>query len=161
MCLGREIRQTVGWIPARGTFSRRTRFVSSPATAIVTAGDDYTIRIWSSADFRRSGQEHKGNERQAEHGRGFGEWMYRLMENTSSPRVVTTRSAYGRPAPAAKFIACLGHTWLGSGHLEVRFTPDGKQFASWGDDMRVYVWDVASGKAVENFIAIRRASSLI
>ncbi len=45
-----------------------------------------------------------------------------------------------------------GHGNTG-GNRAVRFTPDGKQFVSWGDDMRVYVWDVATGKAVQEFRA--------
>ncbi len=43
-----------------------------------------------------------------------------------------------------------GHGHYG-GNRAVRFTPDSKQFASWGDDMRVYVWDVATGKAAQEF----------
>ena len=35
----------------------------------------------------------------------------------------------------------------------MRFTPDSKQFAWWGDDMRVYLWDVGTGKSVKEFVA--------
>jgi WD40 repeat protein len=51
-----------------------------------------------------------------------------------------------------KSIACRGAGNIG-GTRAVRFTPDGKQFAAWGDDLWVYVWEVATGKAVQEFRA--------
>ena len=45
--------------------------------------------------------------------------------------------------------------WSIRGHkmraTRIVLTPDGKQFASWGDDMRVYFWDAATGKAMEDY----------
>jgi WD40 repeat protein len=40
-----------------------------------------------------------------------------------------------------------GHDRYG-GNRAVRFTPDGQRLVSWGDDMRMYVWDVGTGKAI-------------
>jgi WD40 repeat protein len=45
-----------------------------------------------------------------------------------------------------------GHGRLG-GRRALRFTPDSQRVVSWGDDMRVYVWDVPTGKALIEYRA--------
>jgi WD40 repeat protein/beta-lactamase regulating signal transducer with metallopeptidase domain len=118
---------------------------------LVTAGDDYTIGVWNISDSRQ--------ERFMRHVRWPGTYDSAIRGMDVSPdgkyiisssfddtvRMWDTdsgREVYRLPSH--------GHY---GGHREVRFTPDSKRFASWGDDMRVYEWDVATGKAVSEFLA--------
>ncbi len=119
---------------------------------VATASHDYTVRVWNVADSRQ----------------------VQIMRHVREPKTYDSGIRGMDASPDGKYIASSsyddtvrlwetatgreiyrlpGHGHLG-GYRSVRFTPDGKQFASWGDDdMRVNVWDVRTGKAVHEFLA--------
>jgi WD40 repeat protein/beta-lactamase regulating signal transducer with metallopeptidase domain len=124
---------------------------SSDDRGLVTAGDDYTIRVWNLADSRQ--------ERVMQHVREPGTYdsMIRGMDLSPDGKYIVSSSfdesvRLWERATGREVYRLPGHGHSG-GHRAVRFTPDSKQFASWGDDMRVYLWDVATGKAVKEFVA--------
>jgi WD40 repeat protein len=118
---------------------------------LVTAGDDYTIRLWNLADSRQ--------ERLMVHVREAGthDSGIRGMDLSPDGKYIVSSSfdetvRLWETATGREVYRLPGHGHSG-GHRAVRFTPDSKQFASFGDDLRVYVWDVATGKATNEFFA--------
>ena len=71
------------------------------------------------------------------------------MEATWPLRAWTTRLPL-ETATGKEIYRLPGHGRLG-GWRALRFTPDSKQLISWGDDMHVYSWDVATGMAVNEY----------
>ncbi|MCH7728563.1 MAG: WD40 repeat domain-containing protein [Planctomycetes bacterium] len=114
--------------------------------SIVTAGDDGSLRLWDShtgkqkLELRHPPNPKKPNEtrwiRAAAVSPGGELVATSSFDNTVRLwNLKTKKEIYRLP----------GHGRMG-GHRALAFTPDGRRFASWGDDMRVYVWDVATGK---------------
>ncbi|HEV2971475.1 MAG TPA: M56 family metallopeptidase, partial [Pirellulales bacterium] len=116
---------------------------------LVTAGDDGTIRIWNLADSRQ--------ERVMQHIRDQGTYDsgIRGMDVSPDGKYIASSSyddtvRLWETATSREIFRLPGNGHLG-GHLAVRFTPDSKRFASWGNDLRLYLWDVSTGKAVREF----------
>jgi WD40 repeat protein len=117
--------------------------VTGDKDLVVTASSDNSIRIWDAAS---------------------GKQKRRLMHDSGIPGIAL--SLDGTLLVSSSMDVCLwnvdsgqkifklpGHGGLG-GRRAVTFTPDGKFFLSWGDDMNLRKWDVKTGKAVAEY-AIR------
>ena len=116
---------------------------------LATAGDDGTLRIWNLADSRQLRViQHEPDSRGS---------MKRIRAMDVSPNgsYVATSSMddsvrLWETATGKEIYRLPGHGRLG-GWRALRFTPDSKQLISWGDDMHVYSWDVATGMAVNEY----------
>jgi WD40 repeat protein len=108
----------------------------------VTAGDDGSVRFWDSATGRqrRALTAAEGWVRAAALS-SDGRWLA-TSEMGFDHAVNLWDAATGR-----RVYHLPGHGQVG-GHRAVAFTPDGRQFLSWGDDMYLRRWEVRNGKAV-------------
>jgi WD40 repeat protein len=119
---------------------------------LATAGDDGTIRIWNLADSRQVRSMH------IEANRGGSAVEIRGMDVSPNGKYIASSTLLDNSvrlwdATTGREVFRLpGHGRYG-GYRGVRFTPDNKQLASWGDDMHVFLWDVASGKADRDYRA--------
>ncbi|MEX2142263.1 MAG: M56 family metallopeptidase [Pirellulales bacterium] len=116
---------------------------------LASAGDDGTVHLWN---LKKSQPE-----RVLKHERGASDqvrWI-RAMDVSPDGRYVVSSSlddtvrlweiATGRELfrfPGAP----------SGGQRSVRFSPDSRRLASWGDDMRLAVYDVTTGKPVANHL---------
>jgi WD40 repeat protein len=114
---------------------------------LASSGDDSSVFLWN--------LKKALPERVFRHERHEGYWrMLRAMDVSPDGQYVASscldntvriwESASGR-----EFHRHTGHGHMG-GHRSVRFTPDSRRLASWGDDMRLAIYDVASGKTIAN-----------
>jgi WD40 repeat protein len=113
--------------------------VAATGNLVVTAGDDRTIRIWNPT----TGQQ----LRKLMHGYlvravALSPDGTKLASSSLDDTVCLWDVATGR-----KVYQLPGHGRLG-GYRAVGFTPDGKHFLSWGDDIYLRKLDVTTGKAV-------------
>jgi RNA polymerase sigma factor (sigma-70 family) len=112
---------------------------------VVTASGDNTIRLWDPATGKqRLCLTHDGWIRDV----ALSPDGTLLASNCLDDTVCLWDVASGR-----KIYRLAGHGEMG-GRRAVGFTPDGKAFLAWGDDMYLRQWDVRTGKAVSEY-AIR------
>ncbi|MEX2139112.1 MAG: M56 family metallopeptidase [Pirellulales bacterium] len=114
---------------------------------LVSAGPDGTIQVWKVAE---STQERViSHERDAT---GYRMRAIRALDASPNGKLIASSSmddtvrVWETDSGIERF-RLPGHGRVG-GNRAVRFTPDGRRLVSWGDDMRLYVWDVGTGKAV-------------
>ncbi len=85
---------------------------------------------------------------------GYGQWI-RAMDVSPNGKYVVSSSLddtvrLWETATGHEIYRLPGHGRTG-GVRAVHFSSDSQQFVSWGDDMRVNRWDVATGKALQEF----------
>jgi RNA polymerase sigma factor (sigma-70 family) len=110
-----------------------------PDGLVVTAGDDHTIRVWDSTTGKQL--------RKMAH----GHWIRDIAVSPDGAKLVSSSLddtvCLWDLATGRKICKLPGHGRTG-GRRAVAFTQDGKHFLSWGDDMYLRKWEVATGKAV-------------
>ena len=107
---------------------------------VVTAGGDYTIRLWDAA----TGVQRRRLEQEG--------WIRALALSPDGSQIVSNclrddSVSLWEAATGRRIFKLPGHGRLG-GRRAVGFTLDGKSFLSWGDDMYLRKWDLRTGKAV-------------
>jgi RNA polymerase sigma factor (sigma-70 family) len=111
--------------------------------AVITVGEDNTIRVWEAATGRQRLKLVHGNwVRDIALSKGGS----LLASNSLDDTVCLWDVATGK-----KIYRLPGHGRLG-GRRAVGFTADGKAFLAWGDDLRLRKWDVRTGKAVAEYL---------
>jgi len=121
------------------------RIVTGDKDLVVTASSDNSVRIWDAADGKQKRQ--LGHDSRIP-GIALSPDGTLLVSSSMDDTVCLWNVASGQ-----KIFKLPGHGQLG-GRRAVAFTPDGKFFLSWGDDMDLRKWDVKTGKAVAEY-AIR------
>jgi WD40 repeat protein len=116
---------------------------------VVTTSDDHTARVWDGATSKHLAMLRHGFWIR---GLALSPDQTRLATNSLDDTVCLWDTATGR-----NIFRLAGHGKTG-GHRAVAFTPDGKHFLSWGDDMYLRKWDTATGKAV--FEALLRPTGM-
>jgi WD40 repeat protein len=106
---------------------------------LVTASDDHTIRTWDpTTGLQRLKLTH-------------GNWARAIALSPDGTRMVSSSLddtvCLWDIATGRKIYTLPGHGRLG-GYRAVGFTPDGKYFLSWGDDLYLRKWSVDTGKAI-------------
>ncbi|MBW3597035.1 MAG: WD40 repeat domain-containing protein [Planctomycetes bacterium] len=116
---------------------------------LVTAGDDGTIRFWETRTGRQTRVLRPGEGEES-----GTRWIRACAVSPDGEHLVSSSLddtvRLFRASTGEEIYRWPGHGALG-GHRAVAFSPDGGRVASWGDDLRVYIWDVKTGKALEEY----------
>jgi WD40 repeat protein/beta-lactamase regulating signal transducer with metallopeptidase domain len=117
---------------------------------LATAGEDSTVHLWNVKN-----AELKHVLKHPPHG-GYLR-MIRGMDVSPDGRFIATSCLDNTvrvwAAETGQEVYTLpGHGELG-GVRSVRFTPDNRRLVSWGDDMHLNVWEVFTGKALQEYRA--------
>jgi WD40 repeat protein len=119
---------------------------------LASAGDDGGIRVWNLSESRQVRMIHHELNK-------YGQVAcIRAIDVSSDGKYLVSSALIDDTvrlwnlATGQEIFRFPGHGRNG-GYRSVRFTPDSKRFASWGDDMRVVVRNVADGKTVLEFRA--------
>jgi WD40 repeat protein len=119
---------------------------------LASSGDDGTIRVWNVDESKE--------DRVITHDRDptgqLTRWI-RAMDVSGDGKYLASSSLddtvrIWETETGREVYKLPGHGRMG-GRRAVRFTPDSERLVSWGDDMRVFVWDVQTGKAVNEYRA--------
>jgi WD40 repeat protein len=118
---------------------------------LASAGDDGSIRLWNLG--QRNEVKVLKHERDES---GRTRWI-RGMDLSPDGKYIASSSLddtvrVWQTDTGREVYKLPGHGQLG-GRRSVRFTPDSRRLVSWGDGMRVYVWDVETGKATNEYRA--------
>jgi WD40 repeat protein len=126
------------------------RFIGDDATSISTCGND-AVHVWTMGVAKPEFEIKHGLRLNTD-----GDEI-RAMDVSPDGKYLATSSMddtvrlWNRNS-GREIFKWPGHGSLGSQRF-VRFTPDGKQLVSWGDDMRVVTWEIATGKALHEYRA--------
>jgi WD40 repeat protein len=117
---------------------------------LASAGEDGTIRLWNVSQSKQ--ERVMAHERDST---GYHSRAIRGMDISPNGRLIASSSMddsvrVWETDTGKERYRLPGHGRYG-GNRCVRFTPDGARLVSWGDDMRLYVWDMGSGKAHNEF----------
>jgi WD40 repeat protein len=107
---------------------------------VVTTGNDNTIRIWDAT----TGMQQRRFDQEG--------WSRAIALSPDSTKVVSDSLLDDSVSlwdltTGRRIFKLPGHGRLGGRRAAV-FTPDGKSFLSWGDDMYLRKWDLRTGKAI-------------
>jgi WD40 repeat protein len=117
-----------------------THVLTGGQNLVVTAGDDNTIRVW---DVATGVQQHRIEQEGAIRAIALSPDETKLVTNS----LLDDSVSLWELATGRRIFKLPGHGRYGGRRAAV-FTPDGKSFLSWGDDMYLRKWDVRTGKAV-------------
>jgi WD40 repeat protein len=107
---------------------------------VVTTGNDNTIRIWDVA----TGMQKRRFDEEG--------WIRAIALSPDGAKIVSNclgddSVSLWDVRTGRRIFKLPGHGRFG-GRRAAGFTPDGKSFLSWGDDMYLRKWDVRTGKAL-------------
>jgi RNA polymerase sigma factor (sigma-70 family) len=106
---------------------------------VATAGHDGSVRLWDA----RTGSQRRAWLGHDARGVAFSpDGRLLALGTLRGDHLLVVDAISGK-----EIYSLPGHSRAG-GHRPVRFTPDGKQLISWGDDLYLRVWNVRNGKAV-------------
>lgn len=131
--------------PAAAMDGQVDHLAFSPDDSVLfSAGMDHTVRAWETLTGRQLWMVRHGH------------WVRGFALSPDGKHVASSSlddTVRLLDAASGRQVYLLpGHGRLG-GRRETAFLPGGKQFLSWGDDMYLRIWDVATGKAlVDNLL---------